>query len=90
MLRKAIGATFILLLMTRVISAQENTGSAPFRPGVHLKNDAPSRVPKNKRNMTNPLIVSTNRNSKRFLTQERKTLGRISVQLHHPATKNKQ
>jgi hypothetical protein len=42
MQRKAIGATFILLLMTQVISAQENTGSARFRPGVHLKNDAPS------------------------------------------------
>jgi hypothetical protein len=48
MQRKARGATFILLLMTQVISAQENTGSAPFRPGVHLKNDAPSRTKEQK------------------------------------------
>jgi Na+-transporting NADH:ubiquinone oxidoreductase subunit NqrF len=45
---KTIGATFILLLMTQVISAQENSGSAPFRPGVHLKNDAPSRTKEQK------------------------------------------
>jgi Na+-transporting NADH:ubiquinone oxidoreductase subunit NqrF len=45
---KAIGATFILLLMTQVISAQENSGSAPFRPGLHLKNDAPSRTKEQK------------------------------------------
>jgi hypothetical protein len=48
MQRKAIGATFILLLMTQVISAQENTGSGPFRPGVHLKNDATSRTKEQK------------------------------------------
>ena len=48
MQRKAIGATFILLLMTQVTSAQENSGSAPFRPGVHLKNDAPSRTKEQK------------------------------------------
>jgi hypothetical protein len=35
MQRKAIGATFILLLMTQVISAQENSGSTPFRPGLN-------------------------------------------------------
>jgi hypothetical protein len=34
--------------MTQVITAQENTGSAPFRPGVHLKNDAPSRTKEQK------------------------------------------
>jgi len=34
--------------MTQVISAQENSGSAPFRPGVHLKNDAPSRTKEQK------------------------------------------
>jgi Na+-transporting NADH:ubiquinone oxidoreductase subunit NqrF len=45
---KTIGATFILLLMTQVISAQENSGSNPFRPGVHLKNDAPSRTKEQK------------------------------------------
>jgi Na+-transporting NADH:ubiquinone oxidoreductase subunit NqrF len=48
MQRKAIGATFILLLMTQVISAQENSGSVPFRPGLHLKNDAPSRTKEQK------------------------------------------
>jgi hypothetical protein len=48
MLRKAIGATFILLLMTQVISAQENSGSAPFRPSLHLKNDEPSRTKEQK------------------------------------------
>ena len=48
MLRKAIGATFILLLMTQVIPAQENSGSAPFRPSLHLKNDGPSRTKEQK------------------------------------------
>jgi hypothetical protein len=48
MLRKAIGATFILLLMTQVISAQENSGSAPFRPGLDFKNDVPSRTKEQK------------------------------------------
>jgi hypothetical protein len=43
MLRKAIGATFILLLMTQVISAQQDSGSAPLRPGLHYKGDNPSR-----------------------------------------------
>jgi hypothetical protein len=48
MLRKAIGATFILLLMTQVISAQQDSGSTPFRPGVHLKDNTPSRTKEQK------------------------------------------
>ena len=48
MLRNSVGATFILLLMTQVISAQEGSGSAPFRPGVHIKTDAPSRTKEQK------------------------------------------
>ena len=44
MIRKAIGATFILLLMTQVISAQQDSGSAPLRPGLHFKDDKPSRT----------------------------------------------
>jgi hypothetical protein len=48
MKRKAIGATFILLLMTQVTSAQEGSGSTPFRPGLHLKDDKPSRTKEQK------------------------------------------
>ena len=48
MLRKAIGATFMLLLMTQVISAQQDSGSNPFRPGLHLKDDKPSRTKEQK------------------------------------------
>ena len=48
MLRKAIGATFILLLMTQVVSAQQDSGSAPPRPGVHFKDDKPSRTKEQK------------------------------------------
>jgi hypothetical protein len=48
MLRKIIGATFVLLLITQVISAQENSDSAPWRPGLHLKNDVPSRTKEQK------------------------------------------
>ena len=48
MLRKAVGATFILLLMTQVISAQQDSGSNPFRPGLHLKDDKPSRTKEQK------------------------------------------
>jgi hypothetical protein len=48
MLRKTIGATFILLLMTQVISAQQDSGSNPFRPGLHLKDDKPSRTKEQK------------------------------------------
>jgi hypothetical protein len=44
LLCKAIGETFILLLMTQVISALDNSGgSTPFRPGLNIKNDQPSR-----------------------------------------------
>jgi len=48
MRHKAIGATFILLLMTQVICAQENSGSTPFRPGLNIKNDVPSRTKEQK------------------------------------------
>jgi hypothetical protein len=48
MLRKAIGATFILLLMTQVISAQQDSGSKPFRPGLHVQDDKPSRTKEQK------------------------------------------
>jgi len=48
MLRKAVGATFILLLMTQVISAQQDSGANPFRPGLHLKDDKPSRTKEQK------------------------------------------
>jgi hypothetical protein len=48
MLGKAAGATFILLLMTQVISAQEGSGSNPLRPGVHFKDDTPSRTKEQK------------------------------------------
>ena len=48
MLHKAIGAAFILLLMTQVISAQQDSGSSPFRPGLHLKDDKPSRTKEQK------------------------------------------
>jgi hypothetical protein len=50
MLRKAVGAAFILLLMTEVISAQEGSGSAPFRPGLHFKDNTPSRTKEQKEN----------------------------------------
>jgi hypothetical protein len=46
---KAIGATFILLLMTQVVPAQDNSGgSTPFRPGLNIKNDQPSRTKEQK------------------------------------------
>jgi hypothetical protein len=46
---KAIGATFILLLMTHVVSAQDNSGgSNPFRPGLNIKNGQPSRTKEQK------------------------------------------
>jgi hypothetical protein len=41
MLRKAIGATFILLLMTGAVYAQ-------MSPELHLKNDKPSRTKEQK------------------------------------------
>jgi len=48
-LGKAIGASFILLLMTQAISAQDNSGgSNPFRPGLDFKNDRPSRTKEQK------------------------------------------
>jgi hypothetical protein len=46
---KTIGAAFILLLMTQVIFAQDNSGgSTPFRPGSNIKNDQPSRTKEQK------------------------------------------
>jgi hypothetical protein len=49
MQRKAIGATFILLLMTQVIFAQDNSGgSNPFRPGLNIKNDQRPRTKEQK------------------------------------------
>ena len=48
MLCKTIGAAFVLLLMTQVIFAQDNSGSAPFRPGLHLKDNQPSRTKEQK------------------------------------------
>jgi hypothetical protein len=48
MLLKGIGATFILLLMTQVISAQENSGSAPGRPALHFKDNKPTRTKQQK------------------------------------------
>jgi hypothetical protein len=41
LLRKSICAILILFLMTAVAAAEES--SAPFRPGLHLKGDKPSR-----------------------------------------------
>jgi hypothetical protein len=48
MLRKVTGAAFILLLTTQVIFAQGSSDSAPFRPGLHLKDDKPSRTKEQK------------------------------------------
>jgi len=48
MLRKTIAATFILLLLTQVVPAQQDSGSAPFRPGMHFKDDKPSRTKEQK------------------------------------------
>jgi hypothetical protein len=48
MLRKVTGAALILLLMTQVIFAQGNSDSTPFRPGLDLKNDQPSRTKEQK------------------------------------------
>ena len=89
MLRKAVGAAFILLLMTEVISAQEGSGSAPFRPGLHFKDNTPSRTKEQKEN-DNAIDREYQSKLKAIPDAEKKILGGISVLLfQQPRTNNK-
>jgi hypothetical protein len=73
MLRKIIHATLIVFLTTGAVSAQMPT------PGVHLKDDKPSRT-KEQKEYDKALIAPTNRPLKRFRKQKRNLIrGAISA-----------
>jgi len=81
-LGKAIGASFILLLMTQAISAQDNSGgSNPFRPGLDFKNDRPSRT-KEQKEYDKAIDGEYQSKLKKIPDAGKTDPGGISVQLH--------
>jgi hypothetical protein len=87
LLRNSIAAILILFLMTAVAAAQES--SAPFRPGVHLKDDKPSRS-KEQRDYDKALD-SSYRSSLKDIPDQKKTDPWDNIRSGPPAAvKNKQ